>query len=170
MLRVRPEVASDHAAVRVVNEQAFGQPAEADLVKALRTRAAPVVSLVAEVEGRIVGHIVFSPVTVEVGGEGMLLMGLAPMAVRPDRQRQGIGTQLVRAGLEACADLGAAAVVVLGHPAYYPRFGFRRAAGFGLQSEYDVPPEAFLAIELVPGALDGVEGTVAYHPAFRGVA
>ena len=92
------------------------------------------------------------------------------MAVHPACQRQGIGAQLVRAGLEACAELGAEAVVVLGHSSYYPRFGFRPAASFGLLSEYDVPPEVFMAVELVPDALHEVQGIVAYHRAFRDVA
>jgi putative acetyltransferase len=137
------------------------------LVALLREQARPLVSLVAEENGTPVGHIMFSPVLLQ--GFTELMMGLAPMAVRPARQRQGIGSALVRAGLERCKDMGAAAAVVLGHPGFYPRFGFLPAARFGLTCEYDVPAEAFIAIELEPNGLRGAAGTVSYHPAFAGV-
>ena len=169
MLHLRPESAADHAVVRTVNTRAFGRPGEADLVDALRRTATPFVSLVAEEADRVVGHICFTPVMVETSGDDPLLMGLAPMAVLPEQQRQGIGSALVRAGLEACRALGADAVVVLGHPAYYPRFGFRPAEAFGLRCIYDVPPDAFMALELRNGALDDVHGTVRYHAAFDAV-
>ena len=97
------------------------------------------------------------------------MMGLAPMAVAPARQRGGIGSALVRAGLERCREMGAAAVVVLGHPDFYPRFGFLPAARLGLSCEYDVPAEAFMAMELEPNGLRGAAGIVSYHPAFAGV-
>ena len=96
----------------------------------------------------------------------MPILGLAPTAVRPDRQRQGIGSQLVRAGLDAARKTGAAAVVVVGHARFYPRFGFVPASRFGLTCEYDVPDEVFMALELVPGFLAGPGGLVQYHPAF----
>lgn len=94
-------------------------------------------------------------------------MGLAPMAVRPGHQGKGIGSALVRAGLQACTDLGANAVIVLGHPEYYPRFGFLPSSRFRLDSEYDVPDEVFLALELEPGALSALSGRVLYHEAFK---
>ena len=93
-------------------------------------------------------------------------MGLAPMAVLPGRQRQGIGSELVRAGLDECRRLGFGAIVVLGHAEYYPRFGFVPASKFGLKSEYDVPDDVFMALELIPGALRGRAGTIRYHPTF----
>ena len=97
-------------------------------------------------------------------------MGLAPMAVAPARQRQGVGSALARAGIAACRDLGFGAVIVLGHPEYYPRFGFVPASRFGLRSEYDVPDDVFMAMELKPGALHGRgPGTIRYHPAFGNV-
>lgn len=165
-MRIRDEAPGDRAAVRAVNEAAFEGPAEASLVELLRARASPLVSLVAEVDGEVVGYVAFSPVT--LGGRPELrLMGLGPMAVRPDRQGRGIGSALVRAGLDRCRALGAVAVVVLGHPGYYPRFGFVPGARLGLDSEYDVPEEVFMAQELTPGALAGASGTVRYHPAFR---
>ena len=165
-VRIRPEAASDIDAIRRVNEAAFGQPGEARLVDALRERATPFLSFVAEDGGAIVGHICFTPVTVQGTGEAIIL-GLAPMAVLPERQNQGIGTQLVEAGLDACRRAGYGAVVVLGHPEYYPRFGFEPAAPKGLRSEYDVPDEVFMLLELVPGAATELEGTARYHRAFR---
>ncbi len=93
-------------------------------------------------------------------------MGLAPMAVLPVHQRRGIGSSLVRAGLEACTQLGFAAVIVLGHAEYYPRFGFQPASRFALRCEYDVPDDVFMALELEAGILTGKTGTIQYHPAF----
>ena len=162
---IRAEAPGDHAGVRAVNVAAFETPAEADLVDALRAQARPLVSLVAEEASTIVGHILFSPVTLP-GHPALALMGLAPMAVIPGRQRAGIGSALVRAGLEACRRLAADAVVVLGHPAYYPRFGFAPGVRTGLACEYDVPAEAFMVRELRPGALRGATGNVQYHAAF----
>ena len=164
-LRIRPETPADREAVHALNTAAFGQPDEADLVDRLREQARPYLALVAEDAGEIVGHIAFSPVTVEGATE---VLGLAPMAVHPDRQRSGIGSALVRAGLRACAEADGVAVVVLGHPAYYPRFGFAPAHTFGLACAYDAPTEAFMALELTPGALAAATGVVHYHPAFAG--
>lgn len=169
MLTIRPEAREDGPAVREVNERAFQRAAEADLTDALRRTVRPHLSLVAEEGGRIVGHIFFSPVEIDPGGDAVAVMALAPMAVIPERQRQGIGSALVRKGLEACRQMGSRAVVVLGHPEYYPRFGFQPAEAFGLQSTYDVPAEAFMAIELLPGALDKVHGAVRYPEPFKAV-
>jgi putative acetyltransferase len=164
-MRIRSELEQDHAAIRAVNAAAFGTSAEADLVDALRAGASPIVSLVAEAGGAVVGHILFSPVTLP-GHPGLRIMGLAPMAVLPEFQRGGIGSALVRAGLEACGRLGFGAVVVLGRPGYYPRFGFVPSARFHIGCEYDVPEEVFMAVELVPGYLEGASGKVGYHAAF----
>lgn len=163
---VRPENGDDHPAVRAVNRAAFESSAEADLVDLLRQTARPLISLVAERNGSVVGHILFSPATFAEQAE-MMIMALAPMAVRPQYQGRGIGSLLVRAGLEECNRLGADAVIVLGHPEFYPRFGFMPASRFGLGSEFDVPDEVFMAMELVPGALAGVSGQARYHRAFR---
>jgi len=162
---IRLEETADEAAVHALNAAVFPTPAEADLVDALRVRARPIVSLVAVDGGAVVGHILFSPVSLD-GFEDRSLMGLAPMAVAPARQRRGIGSQLVRAGLEACGNLGCGAVVVLGHPDYYPRFGFSTAARRGLTCEYDAPDEAFMVLELRRDYLAGAEGVIRYHPAF----
>jgi putative acetyltransferase len=122
-VQIRAETDADHAAIHAVNAAAFPTAAEADLVDALRQQARPLISLVAEQDGVIVGHILFSPVTLDSQPD-LRIMGLAPMAVAPEHQRSGIGSALVRAGLEQCRQLGYQAVVVLGHPEYYPRFGF----------------------------------------------
>ncbi|RUL88990.1 GNAT family N-acetyltransferase [Tautonia sociabilis] len=167
-LILREERPDDRDAIRLVNERAFDRPDEANLVDALRSEARPFVSIVAEQGGVIVGHLVFSPVTIAgQPAEGSpRLLGLAPMAVLPDHQRRGVGSALVRLGFDTCRALGAVAVVVLGHPEYYPRFGFRPASSFGLRSEYDVPDDVFLALELRPGSLSGRSGSIRYHEAF----
>jgi len=163
---VRPEQSQDERAVRSVNLAAFETAAEANLVDALRQQARPLVSLVAQEGEEIVGHIMFSPVF--LGGHAELnLMGLAPMAVMPAHQRKGVGSALVRAGLQRCRALGVGAVVVLGHPRYYPRFGFQQSNRFRIASEYDAPPEAFMVLELQPSYLSGSSGTVKFHAAFQ---
>ncbi len=162
---IRTEQRADRDAVHALNVAAFGTPAEADLVDALREQARPVVSLVAQGQGGVLGHILFSPVTLS-GYPGLEIMGLAPMAVLPTRQGQGVGSALVRAGLVQCRQQGFGAVVVLGHAGYYPRFGFAPAAAFGMACEYDVPQDAFMVLELEPGYLRGASGTVRYHPTF----
>ena len=167
-MQIRNEEPADWAAVHAVNEAAFGRSAEADLVDALREQATPLVSLVAEKDGDVVGHILFSLVSLGAHAE-LKIMGLAPMAVAPGHQRQGIGTLLVPAGLEECRRLGCLAVVVLGHPEFYPRFGFVPSSRFGIGCEYEAPEEAFMALELCPGALSGKSGTVQFHAAFRSV-
>lgn len=167
-IRIRPEHPHDAAAVRRVHEAAFGRADEADLVDRLRSRAGTYLALVAVDAGEVVGHIAFSPVTLDPPHPALSALGLAPMAVVPDRQRHGVGAALVRAGLAACRDAGAGAVFVLGHPDYYPRFGFRPAASAGVGNAYGAPPEAFMVAELAPGALDGVAGTAVYDPALAG--
>jgi putative acetyltransferase len=165
---VRAECERDRDAIRALDTAAFGTAAEANLVDALRERARPVISLVAEVAGDIVGHIMFSPVSLG-GHPDVHVMGLAPMVVAPAYQREGIGSALVRAGMTRCRDLGFGAVVVLGHPAYCPRFGFQPSVRFGIRCEYEAPAEAFMLVQLVPGYMHGVTGTVQFHPAFKGV-
>ena len=162
---IRDEEQKDWAAVHAVNASAFETPAEADLVDALREQAHPVVSLVAVEGGTIVGHIMFSPVSLS-GHPDLKIMGLAPMAVVPEQQRKGIGSALVRAGLDRCKQLGFGAVVVLGHPEYYPRFGFSPSMRFGIKSEYEVPERVFMVFELLPGYLRDASGTIKYHAAF----
>ena len=167
-MRIRNETPADVAAVREVNLAAFDSPAEADLVDALRGHTFPYVSLVADDKGIIAGHILFTPVHLP-GHPRARLMALAPMAVRPEFQRSGVGSALVVEGLHQAREAGAGAVVVLGHPAYYPRFGFVPASRHGIRCTYEVPDEAYLVVELQPGHLDGLSGTVQYHAAFDAV-
>ena len=170
---IRAEKENDRAAVYQINAAAFETRAEAELVETLRVCVQPLISLVAEVDAAVVGHIMFSPVSVSADS-GLWMMGLAPMAVAPAYQHQGIGSALVRAGLERCKAMACSAVVVLGHPEYYPRFGFSPASRFGLRCEYNVPDEAFMAMELEPGAFEqcmynGQRSVVKYHAAFSNV-
>ena len=165
---IRAEEPKDWAAVSAVTQSAFETPAEARLVGVLREQARPVVSLVTEKDGSILGHILFSPVVLPAHPE-LKIMGLAPMAVAPAHQRKDIGSARVRAGLEQCRKLGFGAVVVLGHPDYYPRFGFLPAMRFGIGCEYEAPVEAFMLVELQPGYLHGASGKVKYHAAFSNV-
>lgn len=165
-VEIRCEQPEDTAGIRRVLQEAFGQPDEAGIVEAIRRCDDPTISLVALVDGELIGHILFSPVTISSNDGHWLAAGLAPMAVLPGFQRRGVGQQLVARGLEACRQEGYARVVVLGHASYYPRFGFRPAETFGIHWEYDVPREAFMALELTPGALDGCSGTARYLPEF----
>jgi len=167
-MNIRTERSDDVTAIDDVNRAAFETATEANLVRALRERAQPLVSLVADESGLVIGHIMFSPVT-HSSDPDMRIMGLAPMAVLPARQRQGVGSALVRAGLDECRRLGHAAVVLVGHAEYYPRFGFVPASRFRLGCEYDVPDEVFMAIELEAGALRGKAGILRYHAAFADV-
>ena len=166
---IRSEVAADRGAIHYVNAAAFGRDGEADLVDALRAAGALVVSLVAEVEGLIVGHVAFSPVRIELAPESSTFVGLAPVAVLPEHQRRGVAAELIRRGLAECAALGYCGAVVLGDPAYYGRFGFRPAAEFGLKCEYDVPSEAFMALPLSASGFSGCSGLVRYDAAFANV-
>jgi putative acetyltransferase len=165
MVTIRPEHDGDAAAIRRVHRAAFPTAAEARLVDRLRAAGHARVSRVAESDGRVVGHILFSPVTIDGSRDGGEGLGLAPLAVAPPHQRRGIGAALVRDGLAACRHAGRPFVVVLGDPAYYARFGFARAAAAGLDNEYGAD-EAFMVLELRPGALPAAGGLVRYAPAF----
>jgi putative acetyltransferase len=167
-MQIRAEKESDQDSVHQVHLSAFESPSEANLVDTMREQAHPVVSLLAEDNGQVVGHIMFSPVFLS-GDPDLKIMGIAPMAVVPFHQRKGIGSALVRAGLEQCKQLGVVAVVVLGHPEYYPRFGFSPSSQFDINSEYEVPKEVFMAMELQTDALRGKTGRVKYHAAFSSV-
>ncbi len=165
-VHVRTEASGDEEAIREVNEAAFGRPGEAALVDALRAAGKVTLSLVAEREGRVIGHILFTPVQI-VGADqpAWQALALGPMAVLPAFQDQGIGSRLVREGLERCRALGEPVVFVLGHPAFYGRSGFSPAAARGIGSQYGAG-DAFMVVELAEGALAGRRGTVRYDAAF----
>lgn len=168
-MQIREERPADAHAIHAVNAAAFPTDAEARLVDALREHGGLLLSLVAEAEaeagGEIVGHIAFSPVTVtRADGSTAAGVGLAPMAVVPRLQRAGIGSRLVAEGLRRLREAGHRFCVVLGHPDYYPRFGFVPAATVGLRWERPVPDDVFMAQELTAGGLDGVVGVVRYRP------
>lgn len=166
---IRPEQPSDVAAIREVNEQAFARDGhlgtdEADLVDALRRNGKARLSLVAELDGRIAGHIMFSDVTVASPAGGHKILGLAPLAVLPEYQKQGVGSALIQASVEECRHMGVKAIFLLGHVSYYPRFGFAPARLRGLV--YQDARDSAMVLELVPGGLDGVTGAVSFEPEF----
>ena len=164
---IRHEMPDDIPEIRKVNAAAFDTNAEAGLVDALRDKGATLLSLVALLRNTIVGHILFSSVIIESKTSNFPVVGLGPMAVLPEHQRKGIGSKLVEAGLGGCLSQGHQAVVVLGHPQFYPRFGFVPSTQYSITSEYDVPPEVFMVKELRQGALAGHSGIAKYHHLFN---
>ena len=168
-MNIRKEAQQDLEHIYALNAAAFETDAEAELVDALRAQVDGVISLVAVEADRVVGHIMFSPVTSEYNTDAKLY-GLAPMAVDPSLQKQSIGSALVKEGLKECKVQGVDAIVVLGHPNYYRRFGFKTAADFDIRCEYDVPAEVFMLLELNAGVLDDVTGMIRYHPVFAEVS
>lgn len=167
MIIVRDELPEDRTRIHQIHALAFGGLAEANLVDLLRSHGNACLSLVAYDNGRVVGHILFSPTIIDAGERQLDGLGLAPLAVDPERQNEGIGTRLVENGLQRCRQLGAPYVVVLGHPEYYPRFGFVPASRFGIRSEFDVREEAFMVLELEPNALANFAGIAKYQPEFN---
>lgn len=172
MTIIRPETPNDHDAIYAVNKRAFDErDAEPGLVDALRKtdRFIPELSLVAEENGQVVGHILFTHIHIETDSGPVPALSLAPMAVMPGYQNRGIGSALVRQGVEEAKRLGHAIVIVLGHVLFYPRFGFSAALAKDLECPYGDCGEAWMALELLPGALQGVRGSVVYPREFEGV-
>src|SRR4029450_405509 len=166
MTDIRDERPADIASIRRVNTRAFGRDQEANIVDALRANGASLLSLIAVEEKDVIGHVMFSPVTVgQVTGAG-----LGPMAVVPERQRQGIGSDLVKTGLQRLRSVSCPFIVVLGHPAFYPRFGFRLASAYGISCEWTVPDEAFMVIVLDTLQMQTVKGMARYRQEFSTVA
>jgi putative acetyltransferase len=165
---IRETSAGDLAALMALHDAAFGGPHEGRLVADLIKGDLAVISLVAIEDGSIVGHVLFSPLVIEVDGDTVLGLALAPLAVHPGRQRSGIGTALTRAGLAAAAQAGWEAVIVLGHPSYYARFGFSADLARGFESPFAGP--AFMALELTKSALSGRKGKIIYASPFTDMA
>jgi putative acetyltransferase len=156
--------AKERCAIRAINEAAFRRSDEADLVENLQRDGAVLLSVVAEVERQTVGHLLFSRMSIETDAGAVLAVALAPVAVLPGHQRRGIGEQMIRYGLEVLRRRGERIVIVLGHPDYYGRIGFSSEKARSLESPF--PPEAYLALELSTGALEGIRGKVRYASAF----
>ena len=163
LIDIREERPDDVAAIRDVNRRAFGQDREANIVDALRSNGAWLLSLVAVLDGQIVGHIMYSPITID---QGLIGAALGPMAVLPEHQRQGIGSKLVAAGNQKIQNAGWPFIIVLGHANFYPRFGFQPASIHGIRCEWDVPDEAFMLLILDKAKLYGVSGLAKYRYEF----
>jgi putative acetyltransferase len=165
-IEIREERPDDVEAIHDVNKRAFGQDQEGNIVDALRSNGAALLSLVATLDGRVVGHIMYSPITVgDVTGAA-----LGPMAVLPERQREGIGSKLIEAGTRKLKDAGYPFIIVLGHASYYPRFGFKPASSFGIKCEWDVPADVFMLLVLDPAKMHGVSGLAKYRHEFSTVS
>ena len=163
-MTIREENKADFPEIVALTQAAFGGEYEATLIEKLRAAHLVIVSLVAVEEGSVIGHILFSKLEVEVDGRRVKAAALAPMAVRPDRQRRGIGSKLVETGLDGLRDRSYEAVIVLGHPDYYPRFGFSPSLTASLVAPFS--GRAFMGLELMSGSLSGSRGSVEYPEAF----
>ncbi len=166
-MKIRREQKSDYKKVYEITKQAFQQENESKLIEKIRVGEGfvPELSLVAELDGEIVGHILFSKIKI-IGEDEYESLALAPMAVVPKLQKQGIGSELVNTGLEIAKKLGFESVIVVGHEDYYPIFGFEKASKWGIKCPFEVPDEAFMAIELVENSLKGRGGTVQFPKEF----
>ena len=166
MIEVREEIPEDIEAIRMVNQNAFGQPQEGQIVDVLRANAGVLLSLVATLDGGVIGHILYSPVSIDSGGKKVIGAGLGPMAVLPQYQRQGVGSKLIETGNNKLLLAGYPFIVVLGHPEYYPRFGFKPASGYGIRCEWDVPDNVFMAMIMDHLKMEGVSGLAKYRQEF----
>jgi putative acetyltransferase len=162
-LEIREERPGDVAGIREVNRLAFGQDQEANIVDALRSNGGVTLSLVAVTDDRVIGHILYTPLSVAGKTIGA---GLGPMAVHPDHQRQGVGSRLVQAGNEKLKATGCAFIIVVGHSHYYPRFGFGPASARGITCEWDVPDDVFMVLVLDEARMRGVSGMAKYRHEF----
>lgn len=167
MIEIRNEKADDYDGVAGINDLAFGQPIEGEIIEKIRDACEEILSLVAQKDGDIVGHILFSPVLIGNDEKDIKAMGLGPMAVLPEYQQQGIGTQLVNEGIKILKNLNYHLLIVLGHPDYYPRFGFEKASIYGLIPRWEgIPDEAFMVLFLDTSARKRASGVVRYRDEF----
>lgn len=167
LIEIREERPEDIAAIRDVNKRAFGQDQEGHIVDALRSNGAVLLSLIATLNGQVVGHIIYSPLTV---GDEVTGAALGPMAVVPEHQRQGLGGRLVEAGNRRMKDAGRPFIIVLGHADFYPRFGFTPACTRGIKCEWEVPDDVFMLLVLDETKMQGVSGPAKYREEFSTVA
>jgi putative acetyltransferase len=166
---IRKEQAGDKEQIYFVNDQAFEGSDEAELVDELRERNKLLISLVAEINKKIVGHIAFTEVFIKSADPLPHGAGLAPMAVLKEYQNRKIGSALVEAGLRQCEEMGIEYVTVLGYPKYYPRFGFQKASPYGIHCQYEIPDDMFMIIALDRGILKLIANhTISYDPLFDG--
>lgn len=166
LIEIRDEGPDDNAAIHELNKCAFEQEQEANIVDALRSNGAARLSLVATVNGRLVGHIMYSPITI---GEQIMGAALGPMAVLPEYQRKGVGSELVKKGNDRLKDEGCPFIIVLGHAEYYPRFGFKPASAYGVTCEWEVPDNVFMLLVLDEEKILGVSGLAKYRHEFSSV-
>lgn len=169
LIKIRAERKSDHQQVQQIHLRAFGQKEEGEIVNNIRKSEGfvPELSIVAEKGEKVIGHILFSKIHIEKDSREEETLSLAPMAVLPDFQRKGVGEALIKAGIQKAKELGFDSIIVLGHPNYYPKFGFEKASKWKITCSFDVPDEAFMAIELEKGVLEKKAGRVVYPPAFN---
>lgn len=172
MIRIRAERSGDQKTIDQINDAAFNGDNESRLIDAIRNSElfVPELSLVAEADGELIGHILFSIVTIKSGENDVPTLALAPMAVVPEHQNKGVGSLLVEEGLKRAKDQGFVHAVVLGHPEFYPKFGFVPASTKGIESPFPVPDEVFMALEIKEGSLDQIKGKIVYPPAFDTVS
>jgi putative acetyltransferase len=169
MIQIKKETKDDHDVIDEVNTLAFGREFEGQLVRKIRSGQNFIeeLSLVALDETTVVGHVLLSKIKIQQGEREYETLALAPLAVRPDYQQKGIGKKLVRTGLEKAKNLGFGSVIVVGHSDYFPQFGFQKASQWNIKCSFDVPDEAFMAIQLIPGDLEDKSGTVIYPDEFH---
>jgi len=167
-ITIRPETKKDYLPIREINDLAFKQKNEGLLIEKLRETSDFIseLSLVAEFERKVVGHLLLYPVKLNEENTKHTILSLGPMSVHPNYQRKGIGSKLVREGLKRAKEKGYGSVIVIGHPRYYPRFGFSKASKFDIKAPFDAPDNAFMALELVENALENVKGLVEYPKPF----
>jgi putative acetyltransferase len=166
-IEIRFERPEDIDEIRLINDKAFDQPVEGQIVDKLRKSCKGIISLVATSNNKVIGHILFSPATIETQCGIIQGMALGPMAVTPELQKQGIGSMLVKEGLRIIDKTKCPFVIVLGHDKYYPRFGFQRASKYGIKSQWEgIPDEAFMVMILNDSVMKRVSGIVKYREEF----
>jgi len=167
MIKIREEGPEDYIVIKETNDLAFGQEQESKIIDSLRKNCDNLLSFVAVDNGKVVGHIMFSPVIIDGSENPIQGMGLGPMAVLPEYQRRGIGSVLVKEGISILKDRNCLFIILVGHPEYYHRFGFKKASLYNIKCQWEVPEEAFMILVLNESAMSGVSGTAKYRDEFN---